>query len=198
MGVASPHQGPKACVPGQTPGSKIPLNSFHLISGAMLAFPPWHLPFGIWQSYLDPPPLGHTQGCHHSPKACLPGQTPGSKISLNSFHLISGAMLAFPPWKLTALYITSQNPDHTLTAHIWIWGSPCTPLIRCLDTTMHGKQKSRKTSFQRLCKKKQNQKTRHQKKNLRCTDGLTSSGGHTSPGSHGMSAWANPQIQNSP
>ena len=137
-----------------------------------MAHPPWHV------ANLFSPPHGHTQGCHHSPKACLPGQTPGSKISLNSFHLISGAMLAFPPGKLTALYITSQNPDHTLTAHIWIWGSPCTPLIRCLDTTMHGKQKNSKTRIRRLFRKMKFQKQKNQKKCIRCTDGLHTWGWH--------------------
>ena len=105
--VATHHQGPMACLTGQIPKSKISLSSFHLISGAMLAFPPGKLPFAIWQTYPDPP----------------------------------------------------QNPDHTLTAHIWIWGSPCTPLIRCLDTTMHGKPKSRKTSFSQTFQKIQIQKT---------------------------------------
>ena len=58
-----------------------------------------------------------------------------------------------------------QDPDHTLTAHIWIWGSPCTPLIMCLATTMHGKQKSRRISFQRLSKNKL-QKQKKKKKTL--------------------------------
>merc|ERR1712122_466218 len=54
--VATHHQGPMACLPGQIPKSKIPLSSFHLISGAMLAFPPGKLPFAIWQTYPDPAP----------------------------------------------------------------------------------------------------------------------------------------------
>ena len=172
-----------ACLPGQIPKSKIPLSSFHLISGAMLAFPPGKLPFAIWQTYPDPPPesrshldsshldlgitlhssdqvfgyhnageteksqnqfsktlqknqnqktrhqkntLGAQMASHHQvathhqgPMACLPGQIPKSKISLSSFHLISGAMLAFPPGKLPfAIWQTYPDPPPESRSHL--------------------------------------------------------------------------------
>ena len=144
--VATHHQGPMACLTGQIPKSKISLSSFHLISGAMLAFPPGKLPFAIWQTYPDPP----------------------------------------------------QNPDHTLTAHIWIWGSPLHSSDQVFGYHNAWETEKSQNQFSKTLQKKSKSENQRSEKNLRCTDGLTSSGGHTSPGSHGMSDRANPQIQNFP